>query len=101
MHTNLTKTENRIMQLISQGKSNKEILDILCISFYTFKTHLHHIYKKYELLDDKEYKKLKAVLIYQKKIIQKILDKCNELADSYPVAELQEEIKKIISDEIV
>jgi len=42
----LTQREQEILGKISQGASNKEISQELCISPHTVKTHLHNIFKK-------------------------------------------------------
>ena len=42
----LTKTEKNILQLILQGKTNKEIADILCRSVRTVEVHRSHIMHK-------------------------------------------------------
>jgi DNA-binding CsgD family transcriptional regulator len=42
----VTKREREVMELIVQGKSNKEIEDRLCISFSTVKNHAHSLYRK-------------------------------------------------------
>ncbi|MTI46324.1 MAG: response regulator transcription factor [Firmicutes bacterium] len=43
---NLTNRELEILQLIGQGKSNKEIAETLFISIGTTKWHINHIYSK-------------------------------------------------------
>jgi DNA-binding CsgD family transcriptional regulator len=43
---NISRREREIIQLICQGKSNKEIEDILFISLQTVKHHIYNIYKK-------------------------------------------------------
>ena len=43
---NLTGREREVMALILQGKSNKEIEDLLCISFSTVKNHVYNLYRK-------------------------------------------------------
>ncbi|UCH96518.1 MAG: helix-turn-helix transcriptional regulator [Candidatus Aminicenantes bacterium] len=43
---NVTKREQRIIRLICEGKSNKEIEDILFISLQTVKHHVYNIYQK-------------------------------------------------------
>ncbi len=42
----LTDRERETLSLLSEGKSNKEIADQLCISLETVKSHLQTIYKK-------------------------------------------------------
>lgn len=42
----LSNRENEILSLLVDGKSNKEIADILFISIPTVKTHISNIYKK-------------------------------------------------------
>lgn len=42
----LTRMEKRVLQLLLEGRSNKEIVDTLCISLSTVRTHLNHIYQK-------------------------------------------------------
>lgn len=42
----LSKREVEILSLISQGKTNEEISEILCRSLGTVKLHVHNIYKK-------------------------------------------------------
>ncbi len=44
--TMLTKRESQIMELVSEGLSNKEIGRRLNLSEGTIKVHLHHIYQK-------------------------------------------------------
>jgi len=43
---NISKREEEIIRLVLQGKTNKEIEDLLFISYQTVKTHLYRIYKK-------------------------------------------------------
>jgi DNA-binding CsgD family transcriptional regulator len=43
---NISNREREVIELICQGKSNKEIADILYISFHTAKNHIRNIYKK-------------------------------------------------------
>jgi two-component system nitrate/nitrite response regulator NarL len=45
----LTEREHQIMDLVSQGLSNKEIGRRLRIADGTIKVHLHHIFKKLEI----------------------------------------------------
>jgi len=42
----LTNREKEVLRLAIEGKTNKEIADILCITFHTVKAHLGHIYEK-------------------------------------------------------
>lgn len=42
----VTERELEVMRLIVQGRSNKEIEDLMCISFSTVKNHAYSIYKK-------------------------------------------------------
>lgn len=42
----LTRREIQVTQLISQGHTNKEIAEILCISYNTVRTHHRNILKK-------------------------------------------------------
>lgn len=42
----LTERERETLGLVSEGKSNKEIADLLCISIETAKSHLQTIYRK-------------------------------------------------------
>ncbi|MEM1220133.1 MAG: helix-turn-helix transcriptional regulator [Bacteroidota bacterium] len=46
---NLTKQEARIAKLILADKTNKEIASELFISLSTVKTHIRHLYAKYEV----------------------------------------------------
>jgi DNA-binding CsgD family transcriptional regulator len=67
--TNRTNTENQldelsakqkqVFDLIVIGKSNKEIMDELCIELSTLKTHINKIYKILEITSRKQIKKLK------------------------------------------
>ena len=45
----LSKRENQILGLISQGLKNQEIADQLFVSVTTVKTHVHNIYGKMEV----------------------------------------------------
>jgi DNA-binding CsgD family transcriptional regulator len=42
----ISRREREIIGLILKGKSNKEIKDILCISFSTVKNHIYNVYQK-------------------------------------------------------
>ncbi|MCJ1808097.1 LuxR C-terminal-related transcriptional regulator [Flavobacterium covae] len=43
---NLTKQERCILKMLTEGKSNEEISNNLCISIHTFRTHRKNIMKK-------------------------------------------------------
>jgi DNA-binding CsgD family transcriptional regulator/general stress protein CsbA len=58
--TVLTNKEIEILQLIAQGKSNKEIACVNFIELSTVKTHINNIYGKLEVKNRKE-----AVARYQ------------------------------------
>jgi DNA-binding NarL/FixJ family response regulator len=45
----LTAREREILQLVAEGKSNKEIGSLLNVSFYTVETHRSHILQKLNL----------------------------------------------------
>jgi len=45
----LTARETRILKLVANGLSNRQISETLCISEGTIKVHLHNIYKKLEV----------------------------------------------------
>lgn len=45
----ITLREQEIMALIAEGKSNKEIEDLLSISFSTVKNHVYNLYRKLEV----------------------------------------------------
>lgn len=42
----LTEREGKILLHLAEGKSNKEIADMMCVSIETIKSHLQAIYKK-------------------------------------------------------
>jgi DNA-binding CsgD family transcriptional regulator len=42
----ITKREREVMDLLFQGKSYKEIEDLLCISLGTVKNHAYNLYRK-------------------------------------------------------
>jgi DNA-binding CsgD family transcriptional regulator len=50
----LTKRQKEIFDLILQGKSNQNIMDILFIELSTLKTHINKIYKTLEISSRKE-----------------------------------------------
>jgi DNA-binding NarL/FixJ family response regulator len=45
----LTAREREILQLAAEGRSNKEIANLLHLSFYTVDTHRSHILQKLNL----------------------------------------------------
>lgn len=45
----ITRREQEVMALLVEGKSNKEIEDLLCISFSTVKNHVYNLYRKLEV----------------------------------------------------
>ena len=42
----LTNQEQKVLKLLIEGLSNKEIAEKLVISIHTVKTHIEHIYRK-------------------------------------------------------
>jgi NarL family two-component system response regulator LiaR len=42
----LTAREEEALRLLSEGMSNQEIADALCVTVKTVETHLHHIFQK-------------------------------------------------------
>ncbi len=54
----LTPQEQKIVQLMLQDKSNKDIADALFVSVSTVKTHINNIYKKLNVQSREEVKKL-------------------------------------------
>ncbi len=50
----LSRKENAVIQLIIQGKSNKEICSESFIEHSTLKSHINHIYKKLDVKSRKE-----------------------------------------------
>ncbi len=47
----LTRREIEVLQLLSEGYSNKEVSDKLFISIQTVKTHVTHIFEKLDARD--------------------------------------------------
>ena len=45
----LSERELEVLRLIASGLSNKKIMDELCISLSTVKTHAKHIYSKLDV----------------------------------------------------
>ena len=54
----LTQKEKEILQLISDGKSNKEIASLLFIELSTVKTHINKIYSKIGVSNRREARNL-------------------------------------------
>ena len=46
LHEDLTKREQEVLLLISEGKSNQEIADDIEVSRYTVETHIRKLYRK-------------------------------------------------------
>lgn len=42
----LTNRETEILRLIAQGKNNKDIAKLLCVSISTIQNHAHHVFLK-------------------------------------------------------
>lgn len=55
-NSQLTKQERKIVALIKEDKTNKEIASILFISVSTVKTHINNLYKKLGIADRDEIK---------------------------------------------
>ena len=47
LDAHLTQREKEVLQLIAEGKVNKEIADLLCIGTETVKSHVKNIFKKF------------------------------------------------------
>jgi len=62
---NLTNKEMTILQLIAEGKSNKEIAAVNYVEVSTIKTHINNIYAKLEIRNRKE-----VINIYKKRLIE-------------------------------
>ncbi|MEO8127270.1 MAG: response regulator transcription factor, partial [Bryobacteraceae bacterium] len=45
----LTEREREVLQLLAEGKSNKEVAEVLKISPYTVETHRTHLMQKLNL----------------------------------------------------
>jgi len=54
----LSNQEEKVVKLISEGKSNKEIADELSVSHSTIKTHVNNIYAKLQIANRAELKEL-------------------------------------------
>ncbi|MEZ4774581.1 MAG: helix-turn-helix transcriptional regulator [Bacteroidia bacterium] len=50
----LSEKQKEVFELISQGKSNKEIMSILSIEQSTLKTHINQLYKKLDIKSRRE-----------------------------------------------
>ena len=59
----LSKREAEIMDWVKMGKTNAEIGSILCISAFTVKNHLQHIFKKLEV-----YNRMQAVSKFERSL---------------------------------
>ncbi|MBK9729862.1 MAG: helix-turn-helix transcriptional regulator [Chitinophagaceae bacterium] len=55
----LSAKQKQVFDLIVTGKSNKEIMDELCIELSTLKTHINRIYKILGITSRQQIKKLK------------------------------------------
>ncbi len=55
----LSAKQKQVFDLIVTGKSNKEIMDELCIELSTLKTHINKIYKILGITSRQQIKKLK------------------------------------------
>jgi len=49
LDTYLTQREKEVLQLLAEGKGNKEIADSLCIGTETVKSHVKNIFKKFRV----------------------------------------------------
>ena len=49
MHIDLTHRETEILSMVASGLQNSEVAEMLCISQYTVKAHLHNIYGKIDV----------------------------------------------------
>jgi len=52
-HLNFTPMETKVADLVRQGKTNKEIAELLCLSIHTILTHRHNIRVKLGLKNKK------------------------------------------------
>ncbi|MCH9660829.1 MAG: LuxR C-terminal-related transcriptional regulator [Bacteroidetes bacterium] len=52
----LTQQEQKVLELILEEKSNKEIASQLFVSVSTVKTHINNVYKKLEVSSRQEVK---------------------------------------------
>jgi DNA-binding NarL/FixJ family response regulator len=58
----LTERELKVLDLLSRGKSNREIAEILCLSERTVENHARNIYSKLHVHD-----RTQAILVGQQK----------------------------------
>lgn len=42
----LTPTEQRVAELVAEGRANKEVAAVLFVSVRTVETHIRHVYEK-------------------------------------------------------
>jgi DNA-binding NarL/FixJ family response regulator len=49
LYSSLSNREHEVFQMIAEGKSTKEISEILCVSLSTVKTHRAHIMEKLQI----------------------------------------------------
>ncbi len=56
----LSQKQKQVFDLILVGKSNKEIMNDLCIELSTLKTHINKIYKTLGITSRKQVKKIKT-----------------------------------------
>jgi len=54
LHNLLSSREQEVLDLIIQGKNNKEIADLLYIALSTVKTHINNIYRILEVQNRRE-----------------------------------------------
>lgn len=66
----LTKKELEVLKLISKGLTNKEIMNKLCITYTTLKSHIQNIYSKFGIFRESAQgaMRVRAVLIYLKEL---------------------------------
>ena len=62
----ITDKEKKVVELISQGKKNQEIADMLYNDISTIKTHINNIYKKTGAKNRKE------LLLLSKSLLKKV-----------------------------
>jgi len=47
--TSLTRREWEVLELVAEGKGNREVAELLCISVNTVEQHLKHIFVKLQI----------------------------------------------------